>query len=84
MLAQIGGIIAWLAGLVVLFKLFQTKGILHGLMGLVCMLYTFIWGWMNISKEELKLKTWMYAWTGAIVLGIVLGIIGAVTSGSGS
>jgi hypothetical protein len=34
-----------------LVKLFQQKGALHGILGLICMLYTFIWGWMNIKKE---------------------------------
>jgi hypothetical protein len=45
------------------------------------MLYTFIWGWQNIGREELKLKTWMYVWTGAIVLGIVLNVVGSTAGG---
>jgi hypothetical protein len=40
------------------------------------MLYTYIWGWMKIKDEELNLRTWMYVWTAAIVLGILLNIIG--------
>jgi hypothetical protein len=85
MLSTIGAIIAWVAGLMVLVKLFQKEGVLKGILGLICMLYTFIWGWMNISKEELKLKTWMYVWSGAIVLGIILSVINsAIAAGSGS
>jgi hypothetical protein len=77
----VGGAIAWLAGVVVLIKLFQSEGFLKGILGFICMLYTFIWGWQHIGKEELKLKTWMYLWTGAIVLGVVLSFVGA--SGGG-
>lgn len=80
MLQTIGEVIAWVAGIVVLIKLFQKEGILKGILGLICMLYTYIWGWMNINKEELKLRTWMYIWTAAIILGIVLYFVGQ-TSG---
>lgn len=68
----IGSIIAWVAGLVVLFKLFQKEGFLKALLGFICMLYTFIWGWQNIKNEELQLKNWMYAWTAAIVVGVII------------
>lgn len=81
MLAYIGSFIAWIAGIVVLIKLFQTEGVVKGLLGLICMLYTFIWGWQNIGKEELKLKTWMYVWTGAVVLGILLSVVGSMSGG---
>jgi hypothetical protein len=77
MLGTIGSIIIWVAGVVVLIKLFQTEGVMKGILGFLCMLYTFIWGWQNIGKEELKLKNWMYLWSGAIVLGIILNVIGA-------
>jgi hypothetical protein len=81
MLGYIGSIIAWVAGIVVLVKLFQVEGVMKGILGLICMLYTFIWGWQHIGKEELKLKTWMYVWTGAIVLGIILNVIGNMSGG---
>jgi hypothetical protein len=80
MLGSIGSFIAWIAGIVVLYKLFQKEGLLKAVLGLICMLYTFIWGWQNISKEELKLKTWMYVWSGAIVVGILLNVIGSMAS----
>lgn len=82
-MGTIGSILAWLAGVVVLVKLFQTEGVVKGILGLICMLYTFVWGWMNLGKEELKLKTWMYIWTGAIVVGVILNIIGATSGGGG-
>lgn len=68
----IGSIIAFVAGIAVLIKLFQKEGVLKGILGLICMLYTFVWGWMNIKNESLNLKNWMYIWTGAIILGYII------------
>jgi hypothetical protein len=78
MLGTIGSFIALICGVMVLVKLFQTEGVGKGILGLICMLYTYIWGWQNIKKEELKLKTWMYVWTGAIILGVILNIVSQV------
>jgi hypothetical protein len=80
-LQWLGGALAFVVGLVVLFKLFQKEGILKGILGLICMIYTYIWGWLHIKDESLKLKTWMYVWTGAIVVGAILGYIGSTGSG---
>ena len=79
----IGSTLALVAGIMVLVKLFQTEGAMKGILGLICMLYTYIWGWQHINKEELKLKTWMYIWTGAIVLGVILNIVGSMSSAVG-
>jgi hypothetical protein len=76
MLQFIGSALAFVAGLVVLVKLFQKEGVLKGILGLICMLYTYIWGWMHVKDESLKLKTWMWVWTGAILLGVILAVIG--------
>jgi hypothetical protein len=74
-LSWLGSAIALITGIFVLIKLFQKEGILKGILGLICMLYTYIWGWMHVKDESLKLKTWMWVWTGAIVLGIILNVI---------
>lgn len=57
----------------VLIPLFQKEGALKGILGIICGLYTYIWGWMHVNDESLKLKNWMYAWTVAIILTMVLG-----------
>jgi hypothetical protein len=80
MLSWVGSVLALVAGIVVLVKLFQKEGVLKGILGLICMIYTYIWGWMHVKDESLKLKTWMWVWTGAIVLGIILNIIGQVSA----
>jgi hypothetical protein len=80
MLQFIGSGLALVAGIVVLVKLFQKEGVLKGILGLICMLYTYIWGWMHVKDESLNIKTWMWIWTGAILLGIVLNVVGQVQS----
>jgi len=74
-LGTLGSIIAWVAGIVVLVKLFQVEGVLKGILGLICMLYTYIWGWGKVKDPALNLQNWMWIWTGAILLGIVLNVI---------
>ena len=59
----------------VLIPLFQKEGVLKGILGIICGLYTYIWGWMHVKDESLKLKNWMYAWTVIIVLNIILSIM---------
>ena len=61
----IGGVLAFLAGIWVLIKLFQKEGLMKGILGFICMLYTFIWGLQNMKNEDLKLKTPMYIWMAA-------------------
>jgi hypothetical protein len=63
----IGSLICWI---MVLIKLFQEKGVLHGILGIICALYPFIWGWMNANR--LNIKNIMIIWTVCFVLGIIL------------
>jgi hypothetical protein len=84
MLSYIGSVLAFVAGIVVLVKLFQKEGVWKGILGLICMIYTYIWGWMHVKDELLKLKTWMWVWTGAIVLGIILNVIGQASANTTS
>jgi len=81
MLSTIGSIIALVAGIAVLIKLFQKEGVGKGILGLICMLYTYIWGWQHIKDESLQIKNWMYVWTAAIILGIILNVIAQSQAG---
>jgi len=65
--AAIGAIICWI---MVLIKLFQEKGVLHGILGIICSLYPFIWGWIHVNR--LGIRNVMIIWTVCIVLGIIL------------
>jgi hypothetical protein len=62
-------VVCWILVLVQMFKQSVGKGIL----GLICGLYAFIWGWMN---SNLGLKNIMLLWTAAIILGFIGGAIG--------
>jgi hypothetical protein len=68
---SLGSIICFI---IVLIKLFQNEGALKGILGLICGLYTFIWGWMNASK--LNIKNIMMIWTLLIIVSIILGMMG--------
>jgi hypothetical protein len=81
MLGAIGSIVALVCGIFVLVKLFEREGVWKGILGLICLLYTYIWGWMHINDESLKIRNWMYVWTAAIVLGIVLNVIAQTQRG---
>lgn len=82
MLFGLLAIVCWIAAfacfIVVLVKLFQTEGPLYGILGLICGLYTLIWGWMNADK--LNIKNIMLIWTGLIVGCIVLQVLAAAMS----
>ena len=56
--------------IVVLVKLFQEEGVGKGILGIICSIYTFIWGWMK--HKELDLTKIMTAWSILIVVGIIL------------
>lgn len=59
--------------ILVVVKMFQNAGALHGILGLICGLYAYIWGWMNSSK--LGIKNLMIIWTVLIILVFILNIL---------
>src|SRR5712691_5292031 len=63
---SIGSLICFI---IVLIKLFQNEGALKGILGLICGLYTFIWGWMNANK--LGIRNIMLIWTILIIVQLV-------------
>lgn len=75
---QILNIVVWIGSvicfIIVLVKMFQTAGVLQGILGLICGLWCFIWGWMNAGK--LGIKNIMLIWTVLLLLNIVLGVAG--------
>lgn len=78
LLGTLAGIASFVCFIMVLIKLFQRKGVLHGILGLICSIYTFIWGWMSVDENANRQV--MQAWTGAILAGIVFNILGAMMS----
>ena len=61
--------------IMVLIRQFKTAGPIHGIIGIItCSLWTFIWGWMNAGK--LNIKNLMIIWTIVIILCLVLSTLG--------
>jgi len=72
------GLISLILFVMVLIKLFQNEGTGKGILGIICGLYTFIWGWMK--AKELEMTDIMLFWSFVIVLQIVLSIVVNVTA----
>lgn len=73
---SIGSLVCWI---MVLIKMFQNDKPLIGVLGILCGLWAFIWGWMKAGS--LGLKKTMMIWSvciGVSVIGNILaGIAGA-------
>lgn len=72
-LSQLVGLAALIPFIMVLIKLFKEKGVLHGILGILCGLYTFIWGWMESGR--LGIKNIMWIWTALIVVNLALTVL---------
>ncbi|MBL8019324.1 MAG: hypothetical protein JNM27_06645 [Leptospirales bacterium] len=82
-LTGIVGLVSLVCWIMVLIKMFG-ESVGKGIIGLICGLYALVWGWQN--QPEKVSKNLMMAWTGAIVVSILLNIIanaiGASAAGS--
>jgi hypothetical protein len=65
MIASIGSLVCWILTLI---KMFQSAGVVHGILGIICGLYAFIWGWIHAAEENLK--NVMLIWTVCLVVNI--------------
>ncbi|MBN1954549.1 MAG: hypothetical protein JW900_05805, partial [Anaerolineae bacterium] len=72
-LSAIVGLATFVFFVIVLIKLFQKEGALKGILGIICALYTFIWGWMK--HKELGITQIMAIWTVLIIIGMILSAI---------
>jgi hypothetical protein len=77
MACSLASLICWI---MVLIPLFKNEGVLMGILGIICGLYPFIWGWMK--AKQYKLQTVMLVWTVAFVLVIVLQVVGVGAMGA--
>lgn len=69
-LATIASLICWI---MVLIKMFS-EGALKGILGIICGIYAFIWGWMNAGKYNLR--NVMLVWTLAIIVSVAMNVMG--------
>ena len=54
---------------IVLIKLFKTEGALKGILGFLCGLYTFIWGWLK--HKELQMTKMMTVWSIILIVFMI-------------
>lgn len=81
MISGIAGAISFLMGIIVLVKLFQTEGAMKGILGFICMLYTYIWGWQHAKEQNFTNIMWI--WTAVIVLSAIVSVVTGVPTGGG-
>ncbi|MFN0088479.1 MAG: hypothetical protein ACKVX9_24020 [Blastocatellia bacterium] len=73
LLSIVLGIATFVCWILVLIKMFQNEGPLHGIIGIICSIYALIWGWMN--ADRLNIRNIMTIWTGTIVVGLFLNFL---------
>jgi hypothetical protein len=69
-LISIGAIICFI---LVLIKLFQKEGVGLGILGIICGIYTFIWGWINHKPQ--KITNIMLIWTILVIISLILNFV---------
>lgn len=78
-IAALVGLGSLVCFIMVVIKLFQQKGALHGILGILCGLYTFIWGWMESGR--LGIKNIMMIWTALIIVSVIVNVLVAQSAG---
>ena len=66
----LGSLVCWVF---VLTKLFPAEGTGKGILGIICALYAFIWGWQN--KDQHDLQNVMVIWTILVIVSVVLNVL---------
>ncbi len=62
-----------------LVQMFQKDSVLKGILGIICGLWAFVWGWMK--AEETGQKNVMIIWSVCILIGIVANLMGGAAYG---
>jgi ABC-type dipeptide/oligopeptide/nickel transport system permease subunit len=71
-LAYVLGLTGLFTYFMVLVRMFLTKGILWGILG-IFPVFSFIWGWVNARRQELMAA--MVVWTFAMIAGLLLAFV---------
>lgn len=79
-LAALASIASFVCLILVLLKLFPDKGVGWGIFGIICGIYTFIWGWQNVDR--FNIKNIMVIWSVAIAANILIRILAISTARS--
>lgn len=82
LLCLIGAVICQI---IVIIRMFKDAGAVQGIIGIICGIWAFIWGWMNSGR--LGIRNIMLIWTVLIILYVILMGVGggfAAMSGAGT
>lgn len=79
-LAIITGLASLACWIMTLIKMFQNENIGLAILGILCPLWAFIWGWMNAKKHNHQkiMLIWSICW----VLGIIFNVAAGGASAS--
>ena len=79
-LSSLFSLVSFVSFVIVVVQLFKKKGVGHGIAGILCGLYTFIWGWQSAGsldaegqKVGMTYRGWMMLWTVALAASVVAG-----------
>ncbi len=74
---SIGGLVCWI---ITLIKMFQKDNVGLAILGIICPLWAFIWGWLNAAKHDHKKI--MMIWTACWILSMIFTAAGGGFSSS--
>ncbi len=85
MLISLVSLACWI---VFLIQLFKTKGVGHGIGGVICALYTLYFAWKNADQLDAsnppvagqKYAQWLKIWFGAVIGSIVINVLSQVVA----
>ena len=72
-LCGIVGLVCWIMTLIKMFTDKEKGGVLHGVIGIICGLWAFIWGWMNAGRlnHGKIMLIWTIAFAGSLLVNFV-------------
>ena len=71
--AGIGSIVCWI---IILIEMFNRDKVISAVIGIICGLWAFIWGWQKVNEHGKKQV--MQIWTACIIAGIVCNVLAGV------
>ena len=73
-IGKLVGLACFICFILVLIKQFKSGGVVHGIVGIItCGLWTFIWGWLNSTK--LNIRNIMLVWSLLAIAGVVINVM---------
>ena len=77
-IAILAGLVSFACWIYVLIKIFTAGNIGLGVLGIICPLFAFIYGW--VKSAEYNIQTVMLVWSAAIGVGIVGNVLAPHTT----